>query len=95
MSIIEEERLCSSYAGHSVKGNSTKSVSFFVLAFEEKSAKRPHLLAGFSVVLGFPSYILCLFVDGVWVFYLYSLLFAFQRFHTFLSRKPIIKEREI
>jgi hypothetical protein len=42
-----------------------ESASFFVLAFEEKRAEWPHLLAGFSPVLGFPGYILCLFVDGL------------------------------
>jgi hypothetical protein len=63
--MTEDESLCSSHASHSVKGNSTESVSFFVLAFEEKREERPYLLAGFSPVLGFPDYILCLFVDGM------------------------------
>jgi hypothetical protein len=35
-SIIEEERFYSSHIGHTVKGNSTESASFCVLAFEEK-----------------------------------------------------------
>jgi hypothetical protein len=65
VSITEEERFCSSHTGHSVKGNSTESASFFVLAFEEKRAEQPHLLVGFSPILGFPGHILCLFVDGV------------------------------
>jgi hypothetical protein len=65
MSIKEEERLYSSYTCHGVKGNSTESVSFFVIAFEAKRAERPHLLVEFSLVFGFPSHILCLIVDGV------------------------------
>ena len=36
-----------------------------VLAFEEKRAKKPHIIDGVSPILGFPGYILCLFVDGV------------------------------
>jgi len=47
---------------------------------KEKRAKQPHLLVGFSPVLGFPGHILCLFVDGVIVFYC-SLFFAFYLFH--------------
>jgi len=42
-----------------------KRVSLSVIAFEEKREKQPHLLARFSSVLVFPSYILFLFVDGV------------------------------
>jgi len=64
-SIKEEERFCSIHTSHKFKGNSTESVSFCVLAFEENREKWPHLLVGFYPVLGFPSHILCLFVDGV------------------------------
>jgi hypothetical protein len=35
----------------------------------EKRVEHAHLLVGFSLVLGFPGHILCLFVDGVNVFY--------------------------
>ena len=65
MSITEEERLCSIHTCHSVKGNSTESASFFVLAFEEKRVEGPHLFAGFSPILVFPGHILCLFLDGM------------------------------
>jgi hypothetical protein len=57
----------------------------------EKRAEKPHLLAGFSPVLGFPGHILCLFVDGVCI-YLCSLFFTFELFHMFfLRRKSVIK----
>jgi hypothetical protein len=67
-STTEGGRLCSSHTGHGVKGNSTEGASFSVLAFEEKRAEPPHLLAGFSPVLGFPGHIPRFFVDGVRVF---------------------------
>jgi hypothetical protein len=40
----------------------------------EKRAEQPHLLARFSPVLSFLGHILCLFVDGVCI-YFYSLFF--------------------
>jgi hypothetical protein len=46
----------------------------------EKRVEQPHLLAKFSPVLDFSGHILCLFVDGVKVFYC-SLFFAFYLFH--------------
>jgi hypothetical protein len=73
---IIEERFCSVHTGHSVKGNSTESASFFVLVFEKKRVEQLHLLTGFSPILGFPGYILCLFLDGVCVY-----LFMFSIFH--------------
>ena len=80
MRITKEERLCSIHIGHNVKDNSTDNASFFVLAFEEKRVERPHLLDGFSPLLGFPGHILCLFVDGV--YYFCFLFLTFQLFHT-------------
>jgi hypothetical protein len=59
VSVIEEKRLCSSDASHNVKGNSIESACFCVLSFEEKREEWPHLLVGFSPVLGFLGYILC------------------------------------
>jgi hypothetical protein len=83
VSIIEEERFCSSHTGHRSK-ETPKSASFFVLASflyqRKESREQPHLLAGFSPILGFPGHILCLFVDGVIVFYC-SLFFTFYLFH--------------
>jgi hypothetical protein len=63
--ITKEKIFCSSHACHNVKGNSTESASFFILAFEEKRAERPHLQANSSPILGFPSHSLCLIVNGV------------------------------
>jgi hypothetical protein len=65
MSIIEEERLCSSHTRYIVKENSIETASFFVLAFEEKRVEKPLILVGFSPILDFTGHILCLFVDGV------------------------------
>jgi len=65
LSITKEEKFCSSHRGHSVKGNSIESASFFLLTFEEKRAERHHLLTDISPVLGFSGYILCLFLYGV------------------------------
>jgi hypothetical protein len=42
-----------------------KECLFFVHSFEENITERPHLLDGFSPILIFSGYILCLFVDGV------------------------------
>jgi hypothetical protein len=63
----EEERLFSSYTGHRSKTNlQTTHLSLYLHYFytREKREEKPHLLAGFSPVLGFLGYILCLFVDG-------------------------------
>jgi hypothetical protein len=82
MNIIEEERFCSSHTGHKSKETPHRaSLSLYLHHFytKEKRAEQFHLLVGFSSVLGFPSHILCLFVDGVIVFY-YSLFFAFYLF---------------
>jgi len=63
--LTEEDRYCGKNTSHNVKGNSTDSTSFFVLAFEEIRVEWPHLLVRFSPLLGFQRYILCLFLDGV------------------------------
>jgi hypothetical protein len=72
VSITEEERFCSSHTGHRSKETPQRvPLSLYLHHFytREKRAEQPHLLAGFSPVLGFPGHILCLFVDGVIVFY--------------------------
>jgi hypothetical protein len=73
--ITREERLYTSHTGHSVKGNSIETASFFVLAFEEKRVEGPHIIVGFSPVLGFLGYILCLFMDGLrlFIYFIYCL----------------------
>jgi hypothetical protein len=83
VSITEEERLCSSHTSHKSKATPQRvPLSLYLHHFytREKRAEQPHLLAGFSPVLDFPGHILCLFLDGVIVFY-YSLLSAFYLFH--------------
>jgi len=61
---MEEERSYRNNTCHIVNGNSRDSTYLFVLEFEEIRVEWPHLLVGFSPLLGFPSYILCLFLDG-------------------------------
>jgi hypothetical protein len=81
--IKEEERFSSIHTSHNVKGNSIQSLCFFVLTFEETRAERPHLLAEFSPVLGFPCYILCLSMMVYVNICLCSLFFVFNLFHIF------------
>jgi hypothetical protein len=83
VSIIEEERLCSGHTGHKSKATPWRvPLPLYLHNFytREKRAEKPYLLDGFSPVLGFPGHSLCLFVDGVIVFY-YSLFSAFYLFH--------------
>jgi hypothetical protein len=83
VSIIEEERLCSSHTDHSSKETPHRvSLSLYLHHFytKEKRAEQPHLQDGFSPRLGFPGHILCLFVDGEIVFYC-SVFFTFYLFH--------------
>jgi hypothetical protein len=83
VSITEEERLCRNHKGHMSKETPKRvSLSLYLHHFHtrEKRAEQPHLLARFSPVLGFPSHMLCLFVNGVIVFYC-SLFSAFYLFH--------------
>jgi hypothetical protein len=83
MSIIEEKRFYSTHTGHRSKETPKRvphSLYFHHFYTKEKRAEHPHLLVGFSPILDFTSHILCLFVDGVNVFY-YSLFFTFKLFH--------------
>jgi hypothetical protein len=76
----KEERFYSSHTGHRSKANPQRvSLSLYLHHFynREKRVEQPHLLVGFSPVLGFPGHILCSFVDGVFI-YLCSLFFAFK-----------------
>ena len=83
MSIIEGERLYSFHISHGSKATPQRvplSLYLHHLFTREKRVEQPHLLAGFSPVLGFLGHILCLFVDGVIVFYC-SLFSTFYLFH--------------
>jgi hypothetical protein len=72
VSITEEERFCSSHISHRSKATPHRvphSLYLHHFFTKEKRAEQPYLLAWFSRVLCFSSHILCLFVDGVNVFY--------------------------
>jgi hypothetical protein len=60
-------------------------ISLYLYHFytKEKREEQPHLLSRFSPALGFLSHILCLFVDGVCIYFCF-LFFAFELFHTIL-----------
>jgi hypothetical protein len=76
---IEEGRFCSIHTGHKSKETPWRvHVSLYLhdLFTREKREEQPHLLVGFSPVLSFLGYILCLFVNGVIAFY-YSLFSTF------------------
>jgi hypothetical protein len=82
MSVTEEERFCIIHRGHRSKENPQRVHLYLYLHHfytREKRVEQPHLLAGYSPVLGFPGHILCLFMDGVIVLY-YSLFFTFYLF---------------
>ena len=80
MSIIEDEKFCSSYKSKATPQRVPFSLYLHHFYTREKRAEQPHLLARFSPVLGFLGHILCLFVDGVIVFY-YFLFSAFYLFY--------------
>jgi hypothetical protein len=83
MSTKEDERFYNIHLGHRSKVTPKRvpiSLYFHHFYTREKRAEQPHLLDGFSPVLGFPGHILCLFVNGVIVFYC-SLFSAFYLFH--------------
>jgi hypothetical protein len=72
MSIIEDERFCSNHTCHKSKTTPQRvPLSLYLHCFftRERRAEQRHLLAEFSPILGFLGHILCLFVDGVNVFY--------------------------
>jgi hypothetical protein len=83
VTLLKEEILCSNHTSDSVKGNSTESASFFVLAFEEKRAERAHLLVGFSPILNFFRLYLVFICGWCVSIYFVSLFFPFNIFHTF------------
>jgi hypothetical protein len=56
---------------------------------EKREEHRPHLLAGFSPILGFPGYILCSFVWMVCSFSC-SFIFVFSVIFINLSNKLVI-----
>jgi hypothetical protein len=88
VSIIEEEIFSSSHTGHRSKETPQRvPLSLYLHHFHnrEKKEKQPHLLVGFSPVLGFLGHILSIFVDGACI-YLCYLFFAFELFHTFFRR---------
>jgi hypothetical protein len=69
--IKEDERLCSNHVGHRLKETPQRMpLSLYLYHFytREKREEQPHLLVRFSPIFGFPSHILCLFLDGVIVF---------------------------
>jgi hypothetical protein len=77
VSITKEEIFFSIHTGHRSKETPQRvPLSLYLHNFytRKKRAKKPHLPAGFSPVLGFLGHILCLFIDGVCVF-IYVLYF--------------------
>jgi hypothetical protein len=90
VNITEDERFCSSQTCHRSKATLRRvPLSLYLHHFytREKGVEQPHLLARFSLVLGFLGHVLCLFVDGVIVCY-YSL---FSNFIYFMHNHKISK----
>jgi hypothetical protein len=88
VSITEEERFYSIHTSHMSKETPQRvplSLYLHHVYTKETRAKQPHLLVGFSLVLGFSGHILCLFVDGVIVLYL-SLFSTLYLFHTYVEK---------
>jgi hypothetical protein len=84
VSITKEERLCSSHTSHRSKETPERvPLSLYLHHFytTENRVEKPQLLARFSPVLGFPGHILCLFLDGVYLFLLS--IFTFELSHMF------------
>jgi hypothetical protein len=80
VSKAKEGRFCRSHTGHRQRVPLSSYLCHFYT--KEKREKKPHLVDGFSPVLGFPGHILCLFVDGVIGFYC-SLFSTFYIFHAY------------
>jgi hypothetical protein len=78
-------RFCSNHSCHSIHGNSRVNAPSLYLHFitEKKREKHePHLLVGFSPILGFPSHTFCSFVWMVCSFFC-SFHFNLSYFHKF------------